>query len=268
MLLIAFSGGVDSGFLAKVARDVLGKKNILAVTAVSPSLGQRQKEISVELAAEIDLPHRFVFSQEWKLSAYLENTPQRCYHCKGELYSLLIDVAKKEGFSYIANGANLDDKNDFRPGQNAAKERGILSPLQSLAFTKKEIRAIAKKIGLSIWDKPASPCLSSRIPHFQKVTVKKLEQIEKAEHFLLSCGFRNFRVRHHGDLARIELSPDQMGLLWDVKHGFEKRDSIRKYLQFLGFKYVSLDLEPFQSGRMSKGFAHLTNSDDCSPPSK
>ena len=206
--LIAFSGGIDSTFVLKAALDALGPERVLAVTAVSAAVPAREREEAGAIARELNAPHRFVDSNEIERPGYVANGTDRCFYCKSELYEILGHVAASESWSYVANGANTDDLGDHRPGQLAAAQKGVHSPLIEAEFSKPEIRALAKEFGVRIWDKPASPCLSSRIPYNSPVTVKKLNQIEQAEEYLRAQGFREFRVRHHDRIARIEVPTD------------------------------------------------------------
>ena len=247
-VLVAFSGGCDSAFVLKAALDAIGKENVLGVTALSASFPEREKEIASRVAQEIGASHCFIESEETSLLNYKKNDHKRCFYCKEELYSKLKKVAEERKYSLIVNGANLDDKQDYRPGQKAAMLLDVHSPLQDFFFTKQDVRDKSKELGLSIWDKPASPCLASRIPYFQEVTTQKLKQIEKAEKYLHGLGFKNFRVRHHGDLARIELKEEEMKNLFSVS----LRESILEYFESLGFLYISLDLRSFKSGNMNR----------------
>lgn len=246
--LIAFSGGIDSTFVLKAALDALGVERVLAITAVSAAVPAREREEAAKLAEELQANHRFVDSNEIERPGYVANGFDRCFHCKSELYTILDQVAKQENWSYVANGANTDDLADHRPGQTAAAQTGVHSPLIESQFSKTEIRALAKEFGLRIWDKPASPCLSSRIPYNSPVTVKKLNQIEAAEQVLRSSGFREFRVRHHDRIARIEVHTDEMARMLDA----DIRTQIVDELRALGFLYVSLDLGGFQSGNLNR----------------
>ena len=248
-VLVAFSGGIDSAFLLKVCVSHLGKERVLGVTAISPSLSDFEKKLSQKIAQEIGARHRFIYTQEIENASYQENSYQRCFFCKSELYKNLSQLSKEENYDLIVNGANADDKNDFRPGQKAREDYKVLSPLQDLGFTKEMIRKMAKDFGLSIWNKPASPCLASRIPYYQEVSRKKLGQIEKAEAYLRELSFLEFRVRHHGDLARIECSAQDQEFLWNSS---KIRKDINEYFQSIGFAYVSIDILDFSSGRMNK----------------
>lgn len=246
--LVAFSGGIDSTFVLKAALDALGQDRVLAITAVSAAVPQRERSAATEIAGELGARHRFVDSNEIERPGYVANGFDRCFHCKSELYSILGHVSESEGWSFVANGANVDDQSDHRPGQQAAANASVRSPLIETGFTKSEIRAMARSLGLRIWDKPASPCLSSRIPYNSPVTPKKLSQVEAAEECLRGFGLREFRVRHHDRIARIELRVEEMPLL--LKAGV--REAVVRELRAIGFLYVSLDLGGFQSGSLNR----------------
>ena len=246
--IVAYSGGIDSSLVAKIASNVLGKNNALIVIAVSPSLNRKEYEHALNLARKNDWNFRSIFTDEFNNKNYLKNDFSRCFYCKFELYEKLEVILENEKYSVIFNGTNMDDLNDFRPGNDAAKKKNIVSPLVECKINKNEIRQIAKQIGLPNWDKPAQPCLSSRVPHGVKISMDILKKIEESENFLNDLGFINFRVRIHGDLAKIEVS----------EHDFEKfsdpetRKNIVKNFKKFGFKYVSLDLMFFKSGNLSR----------------
>src|SRR3990170_806340 len=207
--LVAFSGGVDSTFVAAAAFDALGKR-ALAVTGVSPSIPASEVEEARELARSIGIAHELLATYEMERPGYVENSPQRCYHCKTELYELLASLARERGYAYVVDGCNLDDLGDHRPGRVAAAEHAVRSPLIEAGLTKAEIRELSRERGLPTWDKPAMACLASRIPYGTPVTVEALDQVGAAEAFLRGLGFRQLRVRHHGDVARIEVEPDDI----------------------------------------------------------
>jgi uncharacterized protein len=246
-LIVAYSGGVDSAFLAAVASDVLGS-GALAVTADSPSLAPSELRDAVALSEELGLNHRVIKTREVEREDYQANTPNRCFFCKDELYTHLAGFASAEGYSWVANGTNVDDLGDFRPGQNAAKEYGIISPLVEAGLQKSEIRQLSRDMGLPTWDKPAQACLSSRIPYGSRVTVEALTRIGKAEEHLRSLGFRQLRVRHHDSVARIEIGPEDFSTL--LKD--EMRHDITRYFRTIGYAYVTMDLEGFRSGSMNE----------------
>jgi len=246
-VIVAYSGGVDSAFLAKIASDVLGN-GMLAVTANSPSLPTRELTDAAELAKELGFKHRILNTAEVEDPRYKKNDPLRCYFCREVWYKDFTDIARNEGYLWIANGANTDDLRDFRPGAKAAKEFGIRSPLVEAALSKDEIRILSKTLGLSTWDKPAQACLSSRIPYGTEVTVEALNRIAKAEEYLNSKGLNQFRVRHHGELARIEIEEEDVEVFYDRK----TRREIINYFKTLGYVYVTLDLAGFRSGSMNE----------------
>jgi uncharacterized protein len=243
--VVAFSAGVDSTFVAAVAADVLGDR-ALAVTGVSPSIPQSEVDEAKELARLIGIRHVLLVTSEMDRPGYVENSPQRCYHCKTELYSLLEEMAARDGFDFVLDGCNMDDLGDHRPGRVAAAEHRVRSPLIEAGLTKAEIRELSKQRGLPTWDKPAMACLSSRIPYGTPVTVETLDQVGAAEAFLRSLGFRQLRVRHHGDVARIEIEADVL------PNVLEHRERIVRRLKNLGYKYVTLDLAGFRSGSMNE----------------
>jgi uncharacterized protein len=247
-VLIAYSGGVDSAFLVAVATETLGPEHVLAVTGVSESLAPYERDQAADIAKQIGAPHLELKTDELRDENYASNPVNRCYFCKTELFTRLADVAREHGLAWIADGSNADDRGDHRPGMQAGHERGVRSPLQEAGLTKAEIRFFAKERGLPIWDKPAAPCLSSRIPYGQRVTVKKLQQIGEAELYLRRLGFQNVRVRHHEDIARIEIPRTDLPRLLDdgVVDGIVGR------LKELGFRYVTLDLQGFRSGSLNE----------------
>ena len=245
-VVVAFSAGVDSTFVAAVAADVLGPR-ALAVTGVSPSIPASEVDEAKALAAQIGIRHLLLDTSEMDRPGYVENSPQRCYHCKTELYSLLEEMAERDGIAYVLDGCNVDDLGDHRPGRVAAAEHRVRSPLIEVGLTKAEIRELSKERGLPTWDKPAMACLSSRIPYGTPVTVEALDQVGAAEAFLRGLGLRQLRVRHHGDVARIEIE------LVDIAVVVEHRQRIVTRLRNLGYAHVTLDLAGFRSGSMNEG---------------
>ena len=251
-LIVAYSGGVDSAFLAATANEVLGHK-ALAVTAESPSLAPSELRDAVELAQRLGLNHRIIQTKEVEREDYQANTSNRCFFCKDELYTHLSRFAPEEGYEWITNGTNMDDLGDFRPGLNAAKQYGVRSPLVDAGLTKAEIRELSKDMDLPTWDKPAQACLSSRIPYGTPVSVESLTRIAKAEEFLHDLGIRQLRVRHHDTIARIEVEPQDFLTLIDE----DVRQRVNEFFRSIGYSYVTLDLEGFRSGSLNEVLAAL-----------
>jgi uncharacterized protein len=249
-VLIAFSGGVDSSFLLKVALDTLGKENVLAVTADSKTYPREELKDASNLAKDLGLNgrHRIIKTSELKLKKFSENPPDRCYYCKSELFSRLKKIAQKNKISYVLDGSNYSDQNDFRPGRKAIFNLGVKSPLLESKLTKEEIRALSKKLKLPTWNKPALACLSSRIPYGEKITFEKLKRIEKAESFLKNLGFNQLRVRDHNNIARIELEPEELQRSLDES----LRKKIYDRLRNLGYSYITLDLLGYRTGSMNE----------------
>ena len=246
-VIVAYSGGVDSAFLAAIANEVLGDKSI-AVTAVSPSLAPSELEEAKTLASELGLNFMTLNTKEVEREDYQANNPDRCFFCKDELYSHLIRYAEEEGYKFVLNGTNKDDLGDYRPGIEAAKQYGVLSPMVDVNLTKDEIRLLSKDMDLHTWDKPAQACLSSRIPYGTTVTVEALPKIAKAEHFLKTKGFKNLRVRHHDTIARIEMEPtDFQDLISEPL-----RTEITEAFKDFGYSYVTLDMDGFRSGSLNE----------------
>ncbi len=245
--LIAYSGGIDSTLVAKIAYDVLGDR-ALAVTAVSPSLLPEELEDAKIQAATIGISHQIVQTHEMSNPNYTSNPVNRCYFCKSELHDTLKPLALKLGYPYVVDGVNADDLHDYRPGIKAAKERGARSPLAEVGVSKAEVRQLSQQLGLPWWDKPAQPCLSSRFPYGEEITVAKLQRVGRAEIYLRKLGLKNLRVRSDGDTARIELPPEQ------IKEFVLTTDlpSIVSAFQELGFVYVTLDLEGYRSGKLNQ----------------
>ena len=241
---VAFSGGVDSTLVAVVAHKVLGSK-ALAVTAVSPALANRDLSEAVSLAETFGFRHRIIHTSEMSQEGYVTNSPQRCYFCKTELYTQLTELANKESINWVVNGANTDDINDYRPGMVAASEHKVRSPMVEAGLTKASIRAIAKTLDIPIWDKPAQPCLSSRIPYGTRVTTENLSKIEQAEDYLRDIGLKEVRARHHDRLCRIEVGEDEIEL------AFGRRKEIVSAIKEIGYLWVSLDLTGLRSGSLN-----------------
>lgn len=249
-VLVAFSGGVDSTLLLKVAHDVLGKR-CLAATADSATYPREELEEARRLAALIGVEHIVVKTDELANERYAANGPDRCYHCKQTLFSELFPLARERGIATVVYGAIVDDLGDHRPGQRAAAEWQVRSPLVEAGLTKAEIRELSRELGLATWNKPSFACLSSRIPYGTSINAAQLQQIDEAERILRGMGFRGFRVRHHGDIARLELQPD------DLLRAVEQREEIVSGLKQLGYVYVTLDLQGFRSGSMNEPLRRL-----------
>ena len=245
-LMVAYSGGTDSAYLAYAAHKVLGAQ-MLAVIADSPSLSRAHLRDAVDFAASQGIPLRVIETRELEDSNYVRNDGSRCFHCKDELFDVMSQAGGPLGFASVAYGMNVDDRGDFRPGQKAAVQHKVIAPLADAGLTKDEIRTLAREVGLRIWDKPASACLSSRIAYGLPVTRETLDSIEKAEENLFAMGFRQFRVRHHGELARIEIAREELERMLSLSM-FEQ---VSTALKRIGYKYVTLDLEGYRSGSMN-----------------
>jgi uncharacterized protein len=244
--LVAYSGGVDSAYLAWAARQALGK-NMLAIIADSPSLARTQLADAIAFAGEQNIQLEVIATSELERPEYVRNDAQRCFFCKDELFTLMEEIGRARGFDAIAYGVNLDDQGDWRPGQKAAGVHRVVAPLLDAELRKEEIRTLARNAGLRIWDKPASACLSSRIEYGRPVTREALETVEKGEDALRGLGFRQFRVRHHGEIVRIEIARDELDRALDLGMTAE----FTRIFKELGFKFVTLDLEGFRSGSMN-----------------
>ena len=244
---IAYSGGVDSTFLLKVASDVLGDK-VIAITARSTTYPEREFKEAVKYIKGIGAKHIVIISEELEIEGFASNPVNRCYYCKKELFSKIRKVADDNNINAVLDGSNLDDTSDYRPGMQAAKELEVISPLKDAGFTKNDIRTMSKRLGVPTWNKPAFACLSSRFPYGNKITVEKLSMVERAEQFLLDIGFRQIRVRHHGDIARIEVNVEERNKFFDVKI----MDKVANKLKIIGFKYVTLDLLGYRTGSMNE----------------
>ncbi|NJN74569.1 MAG: ATP-dependent sacrificial sulfur transferase LarE, partial [Limnothrix sp. RL_2_0] len=245
--LIAYSGGIDSTLVAKVAHDILGEKSV-AFTAVSPSLLPEELEEAIAQAAEIGIRHELVDTHEMANPNYASNPVNRCYFCKSELHDTLKPIAIKQGYPYVIDGVNADDLKDYRPGIQAAKERGARSPLAECGITKMEVREISRNLGMLWWDKPAQPCLSSRFPYGEMITTEKLQRVGRCEVYLRKLGWRHLRVRSQEDTAKIELPPAQIK---DFMAQIDL-DELVKTFQSNGFIYVTLDLEGYRSGKLNQ----------------
>ena len=245
-VLVAYSGGVDSAYLAYAAHEALGER-MLAVLADSPSLSRAAMRDAIAFAQEAGIPLEVVNTREMANPEYVKNDASRCFHCKDELFDVMRGVQARTGFEHVAYGMNVDDRGDFRPGQKAAAEHGVLAPLAMAGLGKEDVRALAQAAGLRVWNKPAAACLSSRIEYGRAVTVEALRAVESGEEFLFGLGFRQFRVRHHGEIARIEIAREEMERAFSLA----MFDLITREFKALGFKYVALDTEGFRSGSMN-----------------
>jgi len=245
-VLVAFSGGADSAYLAWAAHRAVGQQ-ALAVTALSPSFSIHDRQQAAVFAREIGLRHEFIETREFENPLYVANQADRCYHCKEELFGQLVRLRAARGFAAVAYGVNADDLQDFRPGHRAAFEYGVLAPLLDAGLTKLEIRELSRREALSTWDRPASACLASRVPYGMPVTVENLSRIERAEGVLRGLGFRQFRVRAHGDLARIEIAQDELPQALQLRMVRALAEGIRG----TGFTYVTLDLEGYRQGSLN-----------------
>ncbi len=244
--LLAYSGGTDSAFLAWEMYQVLGSE-MLAVIADSPSLARVQLADAIAFAREHGIPVEVITTSEFERPEYVRNDGSRCFHCKDELFTVMEELRRQRGFDAIAYGVNADDQGDFRPGQRAARQRQIAAPLLEAGLTKLEVRELARKADLRIWDKPASACLSSRLEYGRPVTPEALSVVEKGEDAIRDLGFRQFRVRHHGEVVRIEIAREEMGRALSA----EMAAQFTRIFKNLGFKFVTLDLEGFRSGSMN-----------------
>jgi len=246
-VIVAFSGGADSAYVAYIAYQELAS-NMLAITADSESYAEFQLTDALEFTRSFGIPHEVIKTEEIQVEEYRNNPPNRCYYCKRELHTDLRGLADERGFAAICDGNNLDDTGDFRPGRKAAAELGVVSPLIECGITKAELRFLSRRAGLPTWDRPASACLSSRVPYGMEVTPEKLKVIERGEDTLRDLGFVVFRLRHHGDLARVEVSPNELSRALSVEMAAE----ITSRLKALGFKYVTLDLEGYRTGALNE----------------
>jgi len=246
-VLVAYSGGVDSAYLALIAKQELGK-NALCILGISPSVSQIQREEAEEIARRFNLNFQQIRTDELENPNYQLNSSNRCYFCKTELYGKLSDIAEKNHIKFIIDGTNFDDLGDYRPGRQAAQENLVRSPLIEVGLTKKEIRELSFRQNLPTWDKPSSPCLSSRIVYGIPVTIERLSKIERGETILRKLGFKEFRVRFHDDLARIEIAPAELEKALNI----EIAENLAKEFKGLGFRYVTLDLQGYRSGALNE----------------
>lgn len=252
-VLVAYSGGVDSTLLLRVAQEVLGDR-VVAVTAKSPTYPNREYEGAQARANELGLKHITIFTEELDNPQFARNPLDRCYHCKRELFQKLRQIAQQQGLNWIADGTNYDDLGDHRPGRLAAAELGVRSPLCEAELTKSDIRTLSRRLGLATWDKPSFACLASRFPYGAEITAAKLKMVAEAEDYLHSLGFAQVRVRHHDNIARIEVAPEEMGRF---RHR-ELSQQIASRLKAIGYTYATLDLEGYRTGSMNEAFGAKT----------
>jgi pyridinium-3,5-biscarboxylic acid mononucleotide sulfurtransferase len=244
-VIVAYSGGVDSTLMLKLAHETLGDK-ALGITAVSASMPEAERHEAETIAAQMGARVEAIYSQELEDPRYLANAPDRCFFCKSDVYDRLTAYASQHGYAYVVDGTNADDVGDHRPGRQAARERGVRSPLQEAGVTKDEIRQLARQAGLPNWDKPAAACLASRVPYGTLITIPMLSQIEQAEGALHNLGLRQLRVRHHDQVARLEVEEAEFALV------MQRKDEIVAALKSAGYNYVTLDLAGFRSGSMNE----------------
>jgi len=246
-VIVAFSGGADSAYLAWAAHQTLGSKAI-AITADSPSLPESHKRDGEAFVQRFGIAHEYIETREFENPDYARNDPNRCFHCKDELFTRLGEVARQRGYEHVIYGVNVDDLGDYRPGQDAARQHEVAAPLADAGLTKSDIRALSKQAGLPTWDRPASACLSSRIPYGTPVTIENVKTVEVGEEEIKALGFRQFRVRFHGDIVRIEIAPDEMARALDM----EMASRFTAIFRELGFRYVTLDLEGYRQGSLNE----------------
>jgi uncharacterized protein len=251
--IVAFSGGVDSSYLALIAHQELGVRS-LAVTAESPSYPSYQRKIALELISKYDFRHEFIASEEMSDANYVQNPSNRCYFCKHELYTRLQNIAVHRGFRYVVDGNNLDDTGDYRPGRLAGRELEIRSPLIEAQLTKADIRKLSQRLGLPTWNQPASACLSSRIPYGSTVTVEKLRMIDQGEEVMRALGFSQTRVRHHGEIARIEIAREELSKVFSE----EMFDRLSREFKRIGFRFVAVDVDGYRTGALNEVLTQIT----------
>lgn len=250
---VAFSGGVDSTFLLKVAADVLGDR-VIAVTARSSTYPEREFKEAADYIKKLGVKHMVITSDELEIEGFSHNPVNRCYFCKKELFSKVKEIALQNGIRYVVDGSNVDDTGDYRPGMLALEELGISSPLRAAGLTKEDIRRYSREMGLPTWNKQAFACLASRFPYGQEITHEKLEMVDRAEQYLLDLGFRQVRVRHHGEIARIEVAREERKRFFDE----DLLDKVQAKLKEVGFRYVTLDLQGYRTGSMNEGLSEET----------
>ncbi|MBE5959280.1 MAG: ATP-dependent sacrificial sulfur transferase LarE [Lachnospiraceae bacterium] len=245
---VAYSGGVDSTFLLKVARDTLGYDNVMAITVNGKTMAKREKKESDEFCQKENIRHEIIAVNEFDIEGFSQNPPNRCYICKKSLFSRIIDTAKRNGINNVLEGTNIDDEGDYRPGMKAIIELGVLSPLKECGFTKKDIRDVSKELNLWTWEKPSLACLATRIPYGEIITEEKLSMIDQAEQLLFDLGFGQLRVRMHDKLARIEVSTEEISKL--MEEGV--RQQVASKLKEIGFSYVAVDMSGYRTGSLNE----------------
>ena len=253
--LVAFSGGVDSSYLALIAHQELGSR-ALAVTAESPSYPSHQRGIASDLVTRYGFRHEFIASDEMSDANYVENPSNRCYFCKHELYTKLQNMAEHRGLRFVVDGNNLDDTGDYRPGRQAGRELEVRSPLIEAELTKEEIRKLSQRQGLPTWNQPASACLSSRIPYGSSVTVEKLRMIDQGEEIMRDLGFSQTRVRHHGEIARIEIAREELSKVFSM----DMFDRLSREFKRIGFRFVAIDVDGYRTGALNEVLTQITTS--------
>jgi uncharacterized protein len=247
-VVVAYSGGVDSTLLLRVAKESLGEAHVVAVTALSPLYPDRELAGAKRMAQEMGVKHILIESNELEIDGFSKNPSNRCYFCKKELFEEMQNLARNEAISFVVEGSTLDDEKDHRPGRKAIQELGIRSPLQEARFTKEDVRELSRTLGLPTWDKPSFACLASRFPYGEEITPEGLRMVDEAENFLFSLGFKQVRVRHYQSLARIEVYPEEMSRLMNGS----LREKVVNCLKKIGYRYVTLDLQGFRSGSMNE----------------
>ncbi len=245
-VVVAYSGGVDSSFLLKIASDTLGKENVIAVIGLSPTYPEEERKFAEKFCKDNKIKYFLIETEEFKNEKFIKNTPYRCFWCKKELFRKIENIRKNFNFNFIIDGTNKDDEKDYRPGEKAKKIYNVISPLKECSLTKKDIRNLSKKLKLPTWDKPPLACLASRIPYGEKITEGKLKRIEKGEKFLKNLGFKIVRIRDYNYLVRIEVGKNE------IKNLIKLREKIVKELKKIGYKYVTVDLEGYRSGSMNE----------------
>ena len=250
-VIIAYSGGVDSAFLLRASLEAVGPENVLAVIGVSPSYPSREYTEAISLAETLGAQYRVIHTEEIQDARYAANPNNRCYYCKHDLFTRIIQLAEEEGYTAVLDGNNADDIGDWRPGQQAARELGVRSPLIEVGMTKADIRELSRVYGLPTWNKPASACLASRIPYGTRITPETLQTVEQAENALRDLGFAQVRVRHHDTVARIEVAPDEIARLIDP----QLRETVVQQLRALGYQFITLDLQGYRMGSFNEALS-------------